>query len=152
MYEENRPTDSNLVKRENIGFTQILFNQIAKVIDAFSRVQSYVVASDFSANVQYLNDSIEATETLLFSFLDDDYWKTKKLIETAPCLNFERVHAERLKHINKFDLNMMDEVNRNRTLYYERQRVKRLRSIFREIIRWCAKNRLLFDLDKELET
>jgi len=154
MEDNYRPSEmekETKIKRENIGFVQHVFWQITDVIRAFSRVRSYGFAGDFETNVQFLQDSIEATETLLISYLDDEYWAAKKEIINKPIPNFENVYANRLKSINKFDFSMKDEIEQNRNMYNLRKKIEKLREIFREIMKWCGKNKLLFQLDKDLE-
>lgn len=138
------------LKKENIGFNQIINNQISRITDAFTFIRSDGNVN-FSTNVISIQDSIEALESLLVKFLDKEYYKTKKNIENKPYFKFEDVYIERLKRTSKFDLNAQDEIEQNRTLYYDRKKMERLREIFRAIIKWCAKNKLLFDKDPDVK-
>lgn len=139
MEEDTQP------KMEKSSFIPILFNQIANVTEAFSMVRAYGYATEFRRNVQFLEDSIDATETLLISYLDDEYWTKKKKIMNKPVRDFDDIYAERLKGMNRFDFNTQDEIEDNRELYRLRRILEKLRLIFRELMKWAGKHKLLFN-------
>jgi len=152
MENNYRPSDAEReasIKRENIGFVQHVFWQITDVIRAFSRVMDYSCAAEFRRNVQFIHDATEATETLLISYLDDEYWAKRKEIMDEPVRDFEDVYGDRLKDMNRFDYFVNEDINNNRDLYHSRKNLEKLKLIFRELMKWAGKNKLLFQLDKD---